>query len=166
MQAIEFDLSISEPMRDFWQKIRKVFDPPRQEIHGACRMTGNCCRSLILVEGRRPIRSHRQFRRARLRNAEYETFKPRDEVGSDGLLRFRCQNLGDDNRCRIYADRPEICREYPMADMLAAGGNFLPGCGYRIGTGVAHARSFAELLEHIVEREVEREIGQEIELPE
>ena len=27
-------------------------------------------------------------------------------------IQTRCKNLGDDNRCRIYDSRPEICREY------------------------------------------------------
>ncbi len=105
------------------------------EIEGACKMTGNCCRNLILVDRRRSVRTPAQFQRLLRRRPEYEMFRPNHPLGpppADGLMRFHCANLGADNRCQIHEKRPEICRRYPSPGMFARGGNRLPGCGYRI----------------------------------
>lgn len=36
----------------------------------------------------------------------------RDTDGWYLLIRGRCEHLGPDGGCRIYADRPQICRDY------------------------------------------------------
>jgi Fe-S-cluster containining protein len=28
-----------------------------------------------------------------------------------------CQHIGDDNKCKIYADRPKVCRDFPKEDL-------------------------------------------------
>ena len=38
-------------------------------------------------------------------------------------LGVRCTHLGDDLRCRVYAERPAVCRSYPpdeLCDRIAA----------------------------------------------
>jgi Fe-S-cluster containining protein len=40
----------------------------------------------------------------------------RDSDGWYLLIRGRCEHLVADGRCRIYADRPQICREYSTTD--------------------------------------------------
>ncbi len=34
----------------------------------------------------------------------------------------RCQFLGEDDRCRIYADRPQSCRDFECVAFFNAGG--------------------------------------------
>ena len=74
-------------------------------------------------------------------------FRRNGPVPADGILRFHCRNLGPDNRCQIYATRPEICRDYPSAKMFARGGNLLPGCGYQIVSGPPVAETFDRVLD-------------------
>ena len=101
-------------------------------ITGACKQTGNCCRNLILLNGKRPVRNMRDFERLKRRYPEYEMFSRRAEQSSDEMLRFTCSNLTEQHTCGIYESRPLMCRRYPSAAMVQAGGDLLPGCGYKI----------------------------------
>lgn len=51
-----------------------------------CTACGACCRSIHLIE---------------------EKYKDQFEVKEDGKT---CVHLGNDNKCTIYNDRPEICK--------------------------------------------------------
>jgi Fe-S-cluster containining protein len=51
---------------------------------------------------------------------------------ADGIPRYRCDLLGADGRCTIYAARPRTCREYPSADHGARCG----ACGYQSVAGI------------------------------
>lgn len=126
---------------------------PREivRVEGACKMSGNCCRNLLLVDRGRPIASLRRFRRLAAREAEFEMFIPREGRSKDGLLRFSCRNLGDDGSCQIYQTRPDFCREYPTRAMYEVGGDLLPGCGYRFVVGDAPAEPFAEVFERALD---------------
>lgn len=117
---------------DLWFRIFKQ-DRPQFRVEGSCKQTGNCCKNLILVNGRSPIRTIREFNRIKKRISHYSMFIPKAEPGKDGLLRFSCSNLGGDNRCKIYEDRPNMCRRYPDPNVLSRGkGGLLPGCGYHL----------------------------------
>lgn len=111
-----------------WRPSRVV--PVR--IEGACRMTGNCCRNLILADAGRPVKTARQFRRLLRREPTYAMFEANEASAPDGWMRFHCSNLGADNRCTIHATRPDICRRYPQVEMFEKGGSLLAGCGYRL----------------------------------
>ena len=78
-------------------------------------------------------------------------FVPNERTSSDGLMRFHCQNQGGDNRCRIYASRPEICRSYPEPEMFARGGGLLPGCGYRLVAQEEQGTRFERALQRALE---------------
>ena len=73
----------------------------------------HCCR-YVAVEIERP-RSHWQFDQIRwmLLHENVSVY-----VGSDRHwyveFRTRCRALGDDYRCQIYEDRPDLCREYKV----------------------------------------------------
>ncbi len=124
----------------------------RLEVEGACQRSGNCCRNLILVDRGRPLKSLRRFRRLARRDDEFRMFVPHEEVPEDGLLRFRCLNLGNDQHCGIYERRPAFCREYPSAGMFEHGGSLLSGCGYRLARGASQSATFEAVLEHVLER--------------
>ena len=104
---------------------------PKFRIEGACKMTGNCCRSLILVDRGRPICSRKGFDALVKREPYHDMFVPREEPDDEGRLRFSCRNLTDDHRCGIYDTRPHFCRSYPEPRMFRLGGELLPGCGYQ-----------------------------------
>jgi uncharacterized protein len=105
---------------------------PNFNIEGACKMTGNCCRNLILVDRGRPVRTRKRFDSLVRRQPYHEMFVPREEPDIDGRLRFSCRNLTNDHRCGIYDTRPDICRSYPEPRMIELGGDLLPGCGFTV----------------------------------
>ena len=130
-------------------------------IEGACLMTGNCCRNLILVDDGKPVKTARQFRRLQRKQRSFQMFEPNDEPSPDGSLRFRCSNLRADSRCGIYETRPDICRVYPQVEMFAKGGSLLAGCGYRLvrqSRKAAFDRVFAAELRSNLEANLERDI--------
>lgn len=45
---------------------------------------------------------------------------------SDQVVFFRCRFVGQNNTCKIYEDRPNLCREYPDTPFLL----MHPGCSY------------------------------------
>ncbi len=116
------------------------------KIVGSCKQTGNCCRNLILVYRGKPIRAIAQFKKAAKQMDYYQLFTPHETQAEDGMLRFTCSKLSADNRCTIYASRPQICRQYPQVKIVTLGGGLLPGCGYQI----VSQKSFAE---HLNEKE-------------
>lgn len=116
-------------------------------VEGACKMSGSCCRNLILVDRGRPLGSLRRFRRLARRDREFRMFVPREEVPGDGLLRFRCQNLAVDGHCQIHPRRPEFCRDYPSIAMFERGGSLLTGCGYRLIRGASDRATFEDAFE-------------------
>ncbi len=105
---------------------------PKMRVEGHCLMTGNCCRNLILVNGRKPVSSEKAFKKLKQELPEYEMFQPNGTKTSEGYWRFICSNLTKDNKCGIHETRPDICRNYPDSKILHHGGGLLPGCGYRI----------------------------------
>ena len=146
MNSLQLDpYAIKRWFRALRAQLRNQRQPMR--IEGACKMRGNCCRNLILVDRGRPLASLRRFRRLARREAQFEMFVPHDKEFEDGLLRFSCRNLGGDGRCQIYSERPDFCREYPVAEMFEVGGELLPGCGYRVVRGGSKAEPFTTVLE-------------------
>ena len=111
-----------------------LFEMNRDEVRveGACKMTGRCCQALMLGYGLRPIRTRKEFEKAKKARPFYEMFIPLEEQFDDGYLRFTCKNLTEDHKCGIHEPRPDMCRRYPDPLMVRYGGKLLPGCGYKL----------------------------------
>ncbi len=44
----------------------------------------------------------------------------------DDIVFYQCRYIGEDNKCRIWEDRPELCRAYPDSPFMV----FAPGCAF------------------------------------
>lgn len=88
--------------------------PPRDQIPEGkvpCDYCdGRCCRYFALpIDSPETYREY-DFMRWFLLHENATVFR---EDGSFFLLVHNvCKNLGADNRCRVYAKRPQICRDY------------------------------------------------------
>jgi Fe-S-cluster containining protein len=102
------------------------------KLSGTCRCCGECCRQLVLHYLGRPVRNEKQYKRLLKISPAYARFLPNGQEYKDGIMRFCCKDLQDDNRCGVYADRPEMCQRYPDPDMLRWGGSLINGCGYSL----------------------------------
>jgi len=80
-----------------------------------CEMCGRCCRQPNIV-----VRPDEIDRIAHAGGIPLHDFITRYVVrATDGRMLFSrtnpCVFLNEDNRCRIWKDRPEICRDFPYA---------------------------------------------------
>ncbi|MDR2845675.1 MAG: YkgJ family cysteine cluster protein [Candidatus Methanoplasma sp.] len=90
-----------------------------------CEMCGRCChQSLITIL---PGEVDRISRAADIPLYDFMTHYVK--TASDGRLLFKktdpCAFLKKDNRCRIWKDRPEICRDFPYAVSMFMGRAYL-----------------------------------------
>jgi len=83
----------------------------------------------VIFDGKKFIRIEEDFEQLIENDAYYRMF----EISIREPFRsyFTCTNLGDDNRCQRYEDRPQICREYPNKDMMMKGTVLPKNCGYK-----------------------------------
>lgn len=51
---------------------------------------------------------------------------PTSEVKPDEVVFYYCKYISDENKCLIYEDRPQLCRDYPDSPFLV----FPPNCAY------------------------------------
>ncbi len=101
---------ILEAFRKLWLKLRG-----RQPIlRGECIRCGQCCRGIHLKLGGNWLKSEKAFRRAIERNPHYAIFQA-TEKDPQGLLRFSCTKVGENNFCTDYENRPSVCRKYPSS---------------------------------------------------
>lgn len=99
-------------------------------IRGACQHSGNCCRSLMLIQSGKSVDTMSAYVALVQREPLYARFQP--EVGiQDRVHRFRCSCLTEQNLCNDYDNRPKICQQYPMS-MFVKLGYIHAGCGYRV----------------------------------
>jgi len=80
-----------------------------------CTKCANCCKVLETVVTEEDCA--RLAKRLGMTAEEFEREYVREELSDDGermLKSMPCVFLGDDNRCTVYEDRPECCRDYPF----------------------------------------------------
>jgi uncharacterized cysteine cluster protein YcgN (CxxCxxCC family) len=123
----------------WWRHLRLRLTGKELILTGKCRQCGACCQRLQLEQSRRWLRSRRAFKRLVRDHPEFSRFaiSGRD---NQGLLVFNCQMLGTDNRCHDYANRPQLCRDFPHKGIFFCGGALPPGCGFTLSEGVPFSR--------------------------
>lgn len=52
--------------------------------------------------------------------------KSDSQIKPEDLVFYHCNYLSKDNRCLIYEDRPQLCRDYPDSPFIV----FAPGCAF------------------------------------
>jgi len=88
--------------------------PPREEIPSgeyACDYcSGKCCRYFALPIDTPDSRRDLDFIRWYLLHSQATVFVEDDDWYL--MVHTKCKHLLDDNRCGVYDERPQICREY------------------------------------------------------
>ncbi len=77
-----------------------------------CLACGNCCRTLQIVVDDNDIQRLAQ----RLKLTPPQVSRQYVQAAPDGtrhLISTPCSFLGADNRCAVYEDRPQACRDFP-----------------------------------------------------
>lgn len=120
-----------------WWRYRRLRLTKKELIlTGHCRQCGACCRRLQLQPGKKWLRSKSDFKALVKKHPEFARFKI---SGRDPqrLLVFNCTQLGADNRCQDYENRPQLCRDFPNKAIFFCGGHLPENCGYSLSEGTA-----------------------------
>jgi Fe-S-cluster containining protein len=95
----ELDAIVREATDEIWKQID-------------CTTCANCCRSLQVVVDNKDI--HRLARYFNMTPSRFtQKYIKRDEGGTKFIASQPCPFLGEDNRCTVYEDRPQACRDFP-----------------------------------------------------
>ena len=77
-----------------------------------CLACGNCCRTLQIVVDDKDIR--RLAQRLSITPPQFsKQYVETDAYNTQYLKSTPCAFLGADNRCSVYEDRPQACRDFP-----------------------------------------------------
>lgn len=115
-----------------------------------CKMTGQCCKcaspSTSAVELLKKASKNNEFAREffsiftpynSIEEAKAENTvwvercielcrKPDSKVSENDLFFYHCIYVSEDNKCLVWEDRPQLCRDYPGSPFLL----MAPGCAY------------------------------------
>ena len=121
-----------------------------ESIREVSRCTGHCCRLFTIPASPEDL-AEQEARHAALARREapdgpaytdgpqiaamvtYVGWFDRSPVtgGPGGGHFYSCNNLGEDGNCRIYDERPSMCREYPYRELCQ-----FQGCTMRMNTAL------------------------------
>jgi hypothetical protein len=123
----------------WWRRWRLRLTGKELIITGNCRQCGACCQRLQLEYKNNWLRSKRKFQALVKTDPEFSRF---EIIGRDnsGLLVFNCRMLDAHNHCSDYANRPQLCRDFPNKGIFFCGGALPHGCGYKLSEGIPFAK--------------------------
>ncbi|MBI59782.1 hypothetical protein CL657_01025 [bacterium] len=96
-------------------------------IDGACKHSGNCCKSIQISYDFFPIKTINRFNAICNHDSNMTRFIP--NVKNDAIDFFDCRCLTSDNYCSSYQSRPKFCVQYPR-NILFSDAQLYEGCGY------------------------------------
>jgi Fe-S-cluster containining protein len=102
-----------KPPRDLDQVVQSLHDLAFEKID--CLSCANCCRSLgprITDKDIERLSRHLKIKPSLL----VQTYLKLDEDQDYVFSQMPCPFLEEDNKCRVYEQRPKACREYPHTD--------------------------------------------------
>lgn len=98
----------------------------KRRIEGNCIKCGRCC-GQIRAYG---MKSEKEFNFMKIFFPFYKYFYITG-CFENGDLKLACKHIGEDNLCRIYDKRPNMCKNYP-SKYVYANIEMIDGCGYKV----------------------------------
>lgn len=99
------------------REIDDLFHAAHEEVFSEidCLTCANCCKTTSPIFYQTDI--ERVAKALRMKPGDFIQKYLRIDEDRDYVLQSSpCPFLDDDNRCRVYQDRPKACREYPHTD--------------------------------------------------
>ncbi len=111
--------------KEYTPKILDLIYGKAFSFTGECRQCGSCCKETSLYFGGRAIRSVDEFNEICEEDPSFKAWIPykKDRTGN---IVFCCDNILKNNKCGMYLERPVVCKEYPIKDVILK-----PFCGYK-----------------------------------
>lgn len=99
------------------REVDDLFHAAHEEVFSEidCLTCANCCKTTSPIFYQSDI--ERVAKALRMKPGDFIQKYLRIDEDKDYVLQSSpCPFLDDDNRCRVYQDRPKACREYPHTD--------------------------------------------------
>lgn len=99
------------------REVDDLFHAAHEEVFSEidCLTCANCCKTTSPIFYQTDI--ERVAKALRMKPGDFIQKYLRIDEDKDYVLQSSpCPFLDDDNRCRVYQDRPKACREYPHTD--------------------------------------------------
>jgi Fe-S-cluster containining protein len=99
------------------REVDNLFHAAHEEVFSEidCLTCANCCKTTSPIFYQTDI--ERVAKALRMKPGDFIQKYLRIDEDKDYVLQSSpCPFLDDDNRCRVYQDRPKACREYPHTD--------------------------------------------------
>ena len=108
------------------QFLKLKFSPPQYRLEGKCKMCGKCCRYLYSLDDYTAL----DFKITQFLFPKYRRFKIRGKDESGNLV-LECTWIQDDNTCKYYDKRLDLCKNFPNVKYGSLGA--VPeGCGFKL----------------------------------
>ena len=117
-------------------------------VKGSCKKCGSCCTKINLCENGKWVTKSSHFKKMVKQTPEYKRLTITDK-NNNGTLNFSCTWLNDNNTCKDYDNRLDICRDFPDQMAVMDQGMLPDGCGFEISIH----NSFESILQKKVRQE-------------
>jgi Fe-S-cluster containining protein len=116
-QSVQNKKFLSSLKRRNPREVDDLFHTAHEEVFSRinCLTCANCCKTTSPIFYQSDI--ERVAKALRMKPGDFIQKYLRIDEDKDYVLQSSpCPFLDDDNRCRVYQDRPKACREYPHTD--------------------------------------------------
>lgn len=116
--------------KGLFRRIRAMLLRSEVSVTGQCRMCGDCCKDIMILDGGFWVSTEKGFQKLLEEKPEYDRFRITGKDQS-GPLCFTCAHLSEAGLCMDHENRPAICRKYPAQRIYYRGCDLRIDCGYR-----------------------------------
>lgn len=111
------------------KKLPRLFLKPLWVRTGSCQQCGECCK-LIGIEMEHRLAKHKLLRGLVIWWVKvFNGFHLKEWDKEHEIFLFTCEHVKD-NKCSVYKDRPQLCKDYPPIREYFKEPVFLPNCGF------------------------------------
>lgn len=128
------------------------FTPAEYRLEGECKKCGKCCRLMYSLDHFTTF----DFKVTQFLFPDYKRF---EIIGKDirGDMIFKCKLIQDDNTCKDYKKRLNMCKRFPNVKYGSLG-KTPEGCGFRL----VPIKKFNDILEQEIEKESRKSLFKRI----
>lgn len=139
-------------MLEYILYLKDRLTPAEYRLEGECKKCGKCCRLMYSLDHFTTF----DFKVTQFLFPDYKRF---EIIGKDekGNMMFKCKWIQDDNTCKNYKKRLNMCKRFPNVKYGSLG-KTPEGCGFTL----VPIRKFNDVLEEQMQKEEELSIIEKI----
>ncbi|MEW5819379.1 MAG: YkgJ family cysteine cluster protein [Cyanobacteriota bacterium] len=113
-------------LRSFIIYLKDKLTPPEYRLEGECKRCGQCCKLMYSLD------TYTEFD-FKITQFLFPAYKRFEILGKDeeGNFMFKCNWVQEDNTCKYYEKRLDMCKKFPNVKYGSLG-KVPPGCGFKL----------------------------------